>query len=371
MTADERVYYADYLRLEQLLTAQQPVAGEAGRDAHDELLFIIVHQAYELWFKQVLWELDGVLERFAPDHVDDRDLSRCVDWLERIVAIQKVLVQQLDVLETMTPLDFMDFRDLLTPSSGFQSVQFRLIENRLGLATDTRLSINDRAYTTVLSDEHARTVRAAEQAPTLLERVDAWLARTPFTAVDEFDFWREYRDTVVEQLDRDRAAIRTDDRLSEADRQRQLATQDATRATFESLFDRDAYEELRERGERRLSHEAFVAALMITLYGHEPAMQVPRRLLTALTDIDEGFALWRHRHALMVHRMIGGRVGTGGTSGHDYLRDAAVTHRVFTDLFNLSTFALPRHRLPDLPDDVRRRMGFVHSGGSGRSTDDG
>ena len=98
---------------------------------------------------------------------------------------------------------------------------------------------------------------------------------------------------------------------------------------------------------------------MISLYGHEPALALPHRLLTTLVDIDEGFALWRHRHSLMVHRMIGGRIGTGGTSGHEYLARAATTHRVFLDLFDLATFSLPRHHLPVLPDDVRRRMGFV------------
>lgn len=357
----EPVYYADYLGLDALLATQQPRSVEVGRDAHDEMLFIIVHQAYELWFKQVLWELDSVIATFDDGRVDDRDVSVAVHRLERIVAIQKVLVQQLDVLETMTPLDFMDFRDLLSPSSGFQSVQFRLIENRLGLATDRRLSINDRPYTTVLSDEHAAIVRAAEDQTTLLAGIDAWLGRTPFTEVASFHFWQAYRDTVDEQLSADRAQILADERLSDADRERQLATQDRTRDSFTSLFNRDAYEDLLARGERRLSHDGFVAALMITLYGHEPALQVPRRLLTALTDLDEGFALWRHRHALMVHRMIGGRIGTGGTSGHAYLREAAVTHRVFTDLFALSTFALPRHRLPDLPDDVRASMGFAYT----------
>ncbi len=357
---DDTMYYADYLHLDELLATQHPVSDEVGRDAHDELLFIITHQAYELWFKQVRWELDSVIATFDDDHVDDRDVSIAVHRLERIVAIQKVLVQQLDVLETMTPLDFMDFRDLLTPSSGFQSVQFRLIENQLGLATDRRLSINDRSYTSVLSDADAAAVHDAEGGTTLLGGIDAWLARTPFTEVASYDFWREYRDTVDAQLEADRARILADERLSPGDRDAQLATQEATRDRFRTLFDPARHAALQEEGARRLSHDAFVAALMIVLYAHEPALQVPRRLLTALTDIDEGFALWRHRHALMVHRMIGGRIGTGGTSGHAYLREAAVTHRVFTDLFDLASFALPRHRLPDLPDDARRAMGFAY-----------
>lgn len=355
----EPVYYHEYLGLDQLLSSQHLASAEAGQPAHDEMLFILVHQAYELWFKQILWELDSVLDMMASDHVPETAMSTIVHRLERITEIQRVLVQQLTVLETMTPLDFMDFRDHLTPASGFQSVQFRLIENRLGLRTDARLSINDRDYRSVLADEHAATVTDAERGPTLRDRVIAWLERTPFTEVEEFAFWREYRDQVGALLEAERARVERDPRLDDHDRQRQLAARERTRATFETLFDRAAWEELVAAGERTFSHRAFVAALMISLYGHEPALHLPQRLLTTLVEIDEGFALWRHRHSLMVHRMIGGRVGTGGTSGHDYLAQAAATHRVFSDLFDLATFSLPRHQLPTLPDDVRRRMGFV------------
>lgn len=353
------VYYHDYLDLDRLLSSQHLASEAAGAPAHDEMLFILVHQAYELWFKQVLWELDSVLQIMAPDHVPESHLSTVVHRLERITEIQRVLVQQLHVLETMTPLDFMDFRDHLTPASGFQSVQFRLIENRLGLRTDTRLSINDRDYRSVLADQHAQEVTAAEQDPSLRDRVVAWLERTPFTEVEEFAFWREYRAQVDALLEAERERVERDPRLGDRDRQRELASRERTRATFHSLFDREVWDGLVASGERTFSHRAFVAALMISLYGHEPALHLPHRLLTTLVEIDEGFALWRHRHSLMVHRMIGGRVGTGGTSGHDYLAQAATTHRVFLDLFDLATFSLPRHQLPTLPDDVRRRMGFV------------
>ncbi len=355
----EPVYYHDYLGLDQLLDAQHLASEAAGRTAHDEMLFILIHQAYELWFKQILWELDSVMAIMSADHVTEPDLSTVVHRLERITEIQRVLIQQLHVLETMTPLDFMDFRDHLTPASGFQSVQFRLIENRLGLRTDTRLSINDRDYRSVLAQAHADEVTAAEQEPSLRDDVIAWLERTPFTEVEEFAFWREYRDQVDALLASERERAERDPRLTDEQRRRQVASRERTRATFQTLFDRQAWDELVRTGERSFTHRAFVAALMISLYGHEPALALPHRLLTTLVDIDEGFALWRHRHSLMVHRMIGGRIGTGGTSGHEYLAQAATTHRVFLDLFDLATFSLPRHQLPVLPDDVRRRMGFV------------
>jgi tryptophan 2,3-dioxygenase len=115
-------YYADYLQLDRLLSAQAPESVRHGKPAHDEMLFIIVHQAYELWFKQILHELDRIQADFGGDVVEDEYLGRIVHGLDRINEIFKLLIQQLEVLETMTPLDFLDFRDFLFPASGFQSV---------------------------------------------------------------------------------------------------------------------------------------------------------------------------------------------------------------------------------------------------------
>jgi tryptophan 2,3-dioxygenase len=122
------VTYASYLELEQLLSAQQPRStGEDGRPEHDELLFIVIHQVYELWFKQLIHELTEV-QRTLEAGVTDRTLH----LLNRVLKILKTLVAQIDVLETMTPLQFTSFRDRLESASGFQSAQFREIEAILG-----------------------------------------------------------------------------------------------------------------------------------------------------------------------------------------------------------------------------------------------
>jgi tryptophan 2,3-dioxygenase len=118
------VTYSSYLRLDELLDVQTPASG--GRD-HDEMLFIVVHQVYELWFKQILHELDRLLILF-----DEGDTSRVGHTLKRVLTIMKVLVAQLDILETMTPLEFLSFRDLLESGSGFQSYQFRALEFGIG-----------------------------------------------------------------------------------------------------------------------------------------------------------------------------------------------------------------------------------------------
>ena len=359
---DQGLYYGDYLQLERILGAQQLESEKEGRVAHDEMLFIIVHQAYELWFKQILWELDGAVRILNASSVPEKALGAAVSHLERIVSIQQVLLQQIDVLETMTPLDFLDFRDALVPASGFQSAQWRLIENRLGMRPGDRHAFTKAPYTSRLNEQDARTVEASEAAPDLFTLVESWLARTPFIRFGSFDFWHAYQQAVSVMLDSDRSLIRDNPVLNDAEKEQQLTHLDRTSKHFEALFDADAYNRFVESGERRLSHDALQAALLIHLYRDEPILHLPFRLLQALVNIDEGFTTWRYRHALMVSRMIGTKIGTGGSSGHDYLRRSAEHNRVFSDLVNLSTFFIPRSDLPALPEDVEAQLGFRWTG---------
>ena len=134
-------YYGDYLGIEKLLELQKPLSLQEGRlIAHDEMLFIIVHQAYELWFKQIRHELQACAEVLSKPAADDDgpDMNVVVHRLKRVVEIWKLLNHQVDVLETMTPLDFLEFRELLHGASGFQSKQFRQIEAALGLRMENR-----------------------------------------------------------------------------------------------------------------------------------------------------------------------------------------------------------------------------------------
>ena len=101
---------------------------------------------YELWFKQIQHELDDVLDIFSKEYIDEKQIGIAVSRLRRITEIQKVLVDQLNILETMTALDFLEFRHLLSPASGFQSVQFREIENKLGVVPEQRMRYDKRSY---------------------------------------------------------------------------------------------------------------------------------------------------------------------------------------------------------------------------------
>lgn len=329
-----------------------------GSPAHDEMLFIVVHQAYELWFKQILWELDSVRETLSTPVVEERELGKTLKNLERVVAIQRVLIQQIDVLETMTPLDFLDFRDYLIPASGFQSVQFRMIENRLGLRPEDRLTFGRAKYSNRLEESDRALVESIENEPSIFDLVDNWLSRTPFISFGGFDFWSAYSTAVRSMLEHDRKAIVENPTLSADHKQRQVDGLEQTKAQFEAITDASKYEALRSDGGFRLGHDSFKAALLISLYRDEPILHIPFRLLSLLIDIDENFSTWRYRHALMVLRMLGSKIGTGGSSGQDYLHEVAHHNKVFKDLNRVSTFLIPRGRLPELPEDVVRSMGF-------------
>src|SRR6187401_3565852 len=165
------VYYSQYLQLDKILNAQQPESQKDGVEADDEMLFIIIHQAYELWFKQVLFEVNSVIAIMNKPVVNDNspEMQTVVHRLKRVVTILKVLVQQIDIMETMTPMDFLDFRDMLRPASGFQSYQFKVLEAKLGLKFDNRHG--KEYYTAQLKKEHVDVIKSAEGNKSLLELI--------------------------------------------------------------------------------------------------------------------------------------------------------------------------------------------------------
>jgi tryptophan 2,3-dioxygenase len=353
--ATDSLYYWDYLQLDGLLNAQAPKSLEAGHVQHDEFLFICVHQTSELWFKQILVELDSVRAIMGGARVAERDLSTVVSRLRRVNEILHLLVGQIDVLETMTPLDFLEFRMFLVPASGFQSVQFRLIENKFGLRVTDRLNIEGHSYASTLREEHAQLVGVTEQSPSLFDQVEGWLARTPFLGTDVFDFVARYRDAADAMHAIERTEIGARPHADTESRNKQLAAFETSVAKFDAVFDPTNWAEDVRQGKRRFSYEAFTAALFITLYRDEPVLQVPFQILTTLLELDESFTIWRQRHALMAHRMLGRQAGSAG-SGYTYLDETAKRYKVFNDLFDVSTYLLPRSALPPLPDPLLRQL---------------
>ncbi|NXR43668.1 T23O dioxygenase, partial [Hippolais icterina] len=346
--------YGEYLQLNKILNAQELESEKKGKKIHDEHLFIVTHQAYELWFKQILWEMDSVREIFQNGHVrDERNMLKVITRMNRISLILKLLVEQFSVLETMTALDFFDFRYYLSPASGFQSLQFRLLENKIGVPQSLRVPYNRRHYRDNFKGQDHELLLQSEQEPTLLQLVEAWLERTPGLDAEEFDFWGQFEENVLKGLEEEFALIQAkaesedkDDLLSEFQKQRDILL---------SLFDEKRHEHLLSKGERRLSYKALKGALMIYFYREEPRFQVPFQLLTSLMDLDVLMTKWRYNHVCLVHRMIGGKAGTGGSSGYHYLRSTVSDrYKVFVDLFNLSTFLVPRHWIPKMNPSIHK-----------------
>ncbi|MBD3667806.1 MAG: tryptophan 2,3-dioxygenase [Kangiella sp.] len=351
-------YYPDYLQLDKLLDAQHPESKKYGAEAHDETLFIIVHQAYELWFKQILHEIHSILPVLSQSHVDESKISTVNLRLERVHRIQDVLVDQIDILETMTPLDFLDFRDYLIPASGFQSIQFKEIEILLGLKSEYRINFDKKSFYSRLNEQDRNYLMDLEEKPSLFDAVEKWLERMPFLEFGDFKFWSIFKEAVETMLNHDEKVLKEADYLSDAEKTFQLNDLENTRATFDALFDKDKYDELKTQGRFRMSQEATLSALFINLYREQPMLNGPFRLLQGLVEIDEKFTTWRYRHTTMVLRMIGSKIGTGGSAGHDYLRQTTQNNRFFRDLFNLTTFLIPRSALPELPEEVIKAMNF-------------
>jgi tryptophan 2,3-dioxygenase len=264
--AESDVHYSEYLQLDKILSAQRLLSGQKGEPVHDEHLFIIVHQTYELWFKQLLYELDYIMDVFRESFIKERELLRVILRLHRILKIFKLLIREIAILETMTSLDFMEFRDLLMPASGFQSVQFRLLENKLGLSCDRRPMLQQKVYTSYFKCEEAEMLSVSEQGPSLVQLLEQWLERTPGILTDQFDFVKEYTEAVHEMLkdNRKNAEMRRKDDPSLADVM--MKEHDRNFSAFESIFHPAHHAKLVASGNRRLSHKAFMGVLMINIY---------------------------------------------------------------------------------------------------------
>lgn len=355
------VHYHKYLDLDRILNAQHPRSAEPVEPAHEEMLFIITHQAYELWFKQIIHELKSILKMFREDQVDESSVGIAVARMQRIEEILELLIHQIKVLETMTPLDFLDFRSYLFPASGFQSYQFRLVETMLGLPEQQRITYNNQHYAAEFSAPKQQHLQEIEEHGSLFEEVEAWLERTPFLKHEGFDFLVQYEKAVDRMIAEERAAIEQSEYLTDAQKEQRLKMLGSTDTYFKTVLNEEEHERKRKAGELRLSYKATVAALFINLYRDEPILHLPFRLLVNLVDIDDKLTTWRYRHAQMVLRMLGRKIGTGGSSGHDYLAATAAKHHIFADLHNVSTLLIPRSALPELPDHLKRQLSFYYT----------
>jgi tryptophan 2,3-dioxygenase len=259
--------YAGYLQLERVLTSQAPRSSE-----HDEMLFIIQHQTSELWMKLMLHELDRALA-----HVKSDELQPTFKIFARVAHIQRMLFEQWAVLETMTPSEYLTFRDALGKSSGFQSYQYRAIEFMLG-------------------NKDANTLLPHRDSP----EIYAWLEQR-LQQPSLYDEFLRYLHRKGQPVPRDHV---------ERDFTRPYVKSDAVVAIFKQVYEQPAK--------------------------HWDAYEMAEKLV----DVEERFQLWRFRHMKTVHRIIGHKMGTGGSSGVTFLQ-RALGLTFFPELWDVRTELAP------------------------------
>jgi tryptophan 2,3-dioxygenase len=337
--------YADYLQLHELLELQ---GDERGINS-DEMHFIIVHQTFELWFKQVIRELSEVRDILGGDHVPEDDIPRAVDHLGRTTEIFRLMANQWGVLETLTPQGFLAFRDGLGTASGFESFQMREFEILLGLKNEDRIGgmdplTNFRAMAKANERGAAMLARLedAMSKPSLCESMMNWVERTPImgSSYDSEGDDAAVRAYIEAHLESHRA-------LSEAAAERSSgwgAQDPAKMAARMAAAHEGAVDFLMPGGE---VSRARAGLLFIESYRELPLLTWPRKLIDAIVELEESMVKWRHAHARMVERIMGRRIGTGGTSGVDYL-DATSQYRIFKDLWGVRTILVKPQERPAL-----------------------
>lgn len=354
----KRPTYWDYLHLDELLSLQSGLEEDESELASDELHFIVVHQVYEMWFKLVLRELREARDHLAAPRVAEETVPYVVHHLRRVTRIFELMVHQWSVMETLTPQDFLAFRDKLIPASGFQSFQMREAELLLGMRPEERLRyggvdpvshIREKASASPRGDRVRRHLETVEDERSLRETLHDWLYRTPVQGSGPDDDGDE--EAVARFLD---DYLDAHARTQRAQLEELVASSVVGAETLETKFEQTVaqareflHAEDVEEAERGRLRRVRAGLLFIESYRELPLLAWPRTLVDAVVEVEEQFVIWRSRHARMVERTIGRRVGTGGSSGVDYLDEAAKV-RIFPELWAVRTLLLPKTELPAL-----------------------
>lgn len=355
--------YWDYIRVEELLALQGGREDDETRLTNEEVLFITVHQVFELWFKLILRELRAARDLFTADPVAEQELSGAVGRLQRVLTILRAANKHWEVMETLPTREFLEFRDKLIPASGFQSGQMREIEIVMGLSAEERIPLGlEGDYLDRLRDmdgsesaSYAKVQAQLEDGPTLREAIDEWLYRTPIDGSSPADADADAKldGFVARFLEAHGRQVRvSSDQALEgaaqpADADKLAARYDAEKQSVQSFLSPTPA----EGGERR--RRIRVAALFIETYRELPLLAWPREVIDSLVAVEQAFIMFRQRHARMVERVIGRRTGTGGSAGVDYLDTTALRYRVFRDLWAVRTLQIRRSAAPEL-----ERAGF-------------
>ena len=354
--------YWDYIRVEDLLRLQGGIDRDESKLGNDEVLFIVVHQVYELWFKLVLRELESARDLFHQNPVPDMALSGATRSFRRVSTILEQAQQHFRVMETMTTRDYLGFRDGLIGASGFQSAQLREIEVLLGLEDQKRIPLGvEGSYKDALrsmdgkgSSALDRVERRIANGPSLRQVVYDWLERTPVG--DDGRFLDDVMGSHRAEMEKRLAIV-----------QKRMDLPPADLALWRERYEKElvfgerflrAEEEERTDAERARVRKIRAALVFLESFRELPRLAWPREAMSALLEMEQAMVIWRQRHARMVERVIGKRTGTGGSAGVDYLDQTALKYRVFGDLWAVRTLLLQKGAVPPIghADDFRFRV---------------
>ena len=296
--------YSEYLRLEELLKLQTGIDGDKKKLSNDELHFILVHQNFELWFKLIINELKCTRDILDSNYVEETSLPQAVHHMTRVIETFKLMAQQWKVMETLEPQDFLNFRDELGTASGFESFQMREMESLMGKKWIDGKPIG--------KDESTEK--------SLYDVTCDWLERTPIqgSTPDSPNDNKEVSSFIKQYLEAHKKLY-----------------PDTNQEAID-FFEQDSVLRRRRAG-----------LIFIESYRELPLLSWPRKLISTLIELEESMILWRSSHARMVERIIGRRIGTGGSSGVDYL-DMTTKYRVFIDLWSVRSILIKKDSLPTL-----------------------
>ncbi len=342
--------YWDYIQVDRLLELQGGLGDQSDDLAPEEVLFITVHQVFELWFKVILGELIAIRNAFKAPQLSNEDMIDVVARLERCATILRVGNQHWEVVETLPPREYLKFRGKLMPASGFQSAQLRQIEILLGLEESERVPFGSegshlaalRGPGGAATEASRKVAHQMQDLPTLKAAISDWLERTPIGGADHHagshaEFIEQYLAAHSAEVDRSLAHAQA------------VATEGADEGRLRGLYDaeRQSVRDFLQPEDERLARIR-AAILFIETYPEEPLLTWPHRVLEGLLVFEQRFVIFRQRHARMVERIIGRRTGTGGTAGVEYLDKTALRYRIFPDLWGVRSLLINPQEAPEL-----------------------
>ncbi len=351
--------YWDYIKVEELLALQSGLANSERELSNDEVMFVVIHQVEELWFKLALRELVAARNLFAQGYVPDASLAAAVRGLDRSREILGRATTDITLMESMTTRDYLGFRDKLYPASGFQSAQMREIEIIMGLSTEDRIPLGHETYLQALrradgSDSPAleRVKARLADTPTLHDAIDTWLYRTPIDGSRPSD---DGDDRVVHSFVERYARAHRRELEALSERAVAAALTDTDRTRVAQRYEREIesarvhlFAEDTEASDSPRRMRTRAAILFIESYREHPLLAWPRAVIDSIVALEQAFVVFRQRHARMVERIIGRRTGTGGSAGVEYLDRTALQYRIFRELWATRTLLIRKEALPEI-----------------------